>query len=241
MTDAADQHERFALDDAAYVLGALEEADRVAYEEHLRDCRRCRDAVAELTELPPLLAQLDAAGLAATASEEPPPQTLLPKLLAEVRRQRGRRSLRTAAVGFAAACLIGLLALGGVELWSDTHQPQKLVMQAVGANPGGVHATIRLLGGSSGTRIQLDCGYHGGAPAGTGYPAAAPSGPASASPPYRMLVYNRAGAMRDLGSWTPQPGEDVELTRDSPWSRQALSRIEITDGDGTVLLSLGLR
>ena len=55
-----------------------------------------------------------------------------------------------------------------------------------------------------------------------------------------MLVYNRLGVQRNLGSWTPQPGEDVEITRNSPWPKRALSKIEIADGRGVVLLSLTL-
>jgi len=45
---------------------------------------------------------------------------------------------------------------------------------------------------------------------------------------------------RDLGSWSPQPNEDVELVRDSPWRKQALSRIEISNSSGEVVLRLSL-
>jgi hypothetical protein len=103
-------------------------------------------------------------------------------------------------------------------------------MQAVGPEAAGIYATVRLLGDGSDTRIQLDCGY---------YNQPSPNYP-QGQHFYRMVVFNRAGAMRDLGSWTPQPGEDVEIIRNSPWQRQALSRIEIADSTGDVVLRLDL-
>jgi anti-sigma factor RsiW len=42
----------------AYVLGALDGPDRLATEEHLRECARCRDELVRLAPLPGLLAQV---------------------------------------------------------------------------------------------------------------------------------------------------------------------------------------
>ncbi len=229
MTDYAAEHERFAYDDAAYLLGALEPADRAAYEQHLASCPLCQQSVAELGGLPAVLAQVDPDALDGLDAD-PVPQSLLPRLLAEVGRHRHRRTLRIATTGFLAACLLAALAFGGVQVWSDSHRPHTLVMQPVSPDAAEVHATVRLLGGNTDTRIQLDCGYQGSLA--DRYPQYEPA--------YRMVVYNRAGAMRDLGSWTPQPGEDVELVRNSPWKRQALSRIEISTETGEVLLQLSL-
>lgn len=228
MTSIEARHQRFAFDDGAYVLGALEPADRRAFETHLAECPRCQESVAELTGLPVVLDQVELAAL----EVPPPPATLLPRLLNEVRRQRSRRSWRTGAVGFVAACMLAVLAGGGVLWYHASHQPKVLVMQAVGSNPAGVHATVKFIGSGQQPRIQLDCGYHDASPA--HYPAG------TAPPTYKMLVYNRLGMQRDLGSWTPQPGEDVEIIRDSPWSRQALTKIEIATGSGVVLLSIDL-
>lgn len=223
----ATDHDRFAFDDAAYVLGGLEPADRVAFEAHLGRCAQCRESVTELGGLIPLLDLLDHAAL----DSEPPPSTLLPRLLHEVGRQRATRSWRTAAIGFVAACVLALLVAGGTEWYSVAHQPKTFSLQAVGPNPGGVNATVKLLGSSQQPRIQLDCGYQD---ATTTWP------PGWTPPSYRMVVYNRVGSARDLGSWTPQPGEDVQIVRNSPWSKQALSRVEITNDKGVVLLSVNL-
>jgi hypothetical protein len=228
MTDFAAEHERFAFDDGAYLLGALEPADRLAFERHLTSCPICQESVAELAPLPAVLESVDPTSLELEFG--PVPESLLPRLLAEVHRHRGRRALRTAATGFLVACLLAVFAFGGQRYWSDIHRPQKLVMQAVGPEAAGIYATVRLLGDGGDTRIQLDCGY---------YNQPSPNYP-EGQQLYRMVVFNRAGAMRDLGSWTPQPGEDVEIIRDSPWRRQALSRIEIADSSGDVVLRLDL-
>jgi carotenoid cleavage dioxygenase len=63
--------------DAAYVLGALSDADRGKYEAHLAGCMSCQDAVAELAAVPPLLA------LAGDDASVPPCPDLLPSLTAK--------------------------------------------------------------------------------------------------------------------------------------------------------------
>ena len=50
---------KYAQWDAAYVLGSLSEMDRREFDAHLGECRACRDAVAELSDMPALLSLLD--------------------------------------------------------------------------------------------------------------------------------------------------------------------------------------
>ena len=49
----------YATWDAAYVLGALPDADRHEFETHMAGCASCRDAVAELVTVAPLLTLLN--------------------------------------------------------------------------------------------------------------------------------------------------------------------------------------
>lgn len=221
----AAERARFEFDAAPYLLGGLDDTERAAFEQHLLGCASCQDSLTELSALPPLMARADVTGW----QPEAPPDTLLPRLLRQVAASRRRRAWRPIAAGIAAACVAALLLVAGTVTWQHTHQPRALLMQAVGANPEAVRATVVLTRSGSGTRIQLDCGYRGAA-----------SYPDGSAPSYRMVVFNRLGQMRDLGSWTPQPGEDVRIARDSPWSRQNLSRIEVSDDRGTPLLRLTL-
>jgi carotenoid cleavage dioxygenase-like enzyme len=50
---------RYALWDAAYVLGSLADVDRREFEAHLGECRSCRDAVTQLSGMPALLSLLE--------------------------------------------------------------------------------------------------------------------------------------------------------------------------------------
>ena len=222
----AAEHARFEFDDAAYLLGALEPAQREAFERHLRGCPICRDRIAEFGEMPQVLARADVSAWV----PEPPPDTLLPRLLRQVAASRRRRARRLGALAVAAACLLALLVTGGVLGWQRAHQPQILTMQPVGPNAEDVHATVRLTGSSSGTRVTLDCGYSGDHG----------SYPTESRTSYRMVIFNRRGDRVDLGSWTPQPDEDVQITRTSPWPRQAIGRIEVSDDRGRTVLLLRL-
>ncbi|HEY1841372.1 MAG TPA: carotenoid oxygenase family protein [Mycobacterium sp.] len=71
----AHEHETW---DAAYVLGALSDADRREFEAHLTGCVSCREAVAELVAIAPMLSLVDDGQAAA-----PPCPDLLPSLLAK--------------------------------------------------------------------------------------------------------------------------------------------------------------
>lgn len=223
----AAEHAELALDDAAYLLGGLAPAEQARFERHLLSCPICQDAVDELSGLPPLLGMVSAADLDAPVPELPP---MLPGLLNRVAAVRRRRTRWSAAAGFAAACVLALLVGIGVHTWSASRSPQPLAMSAIGPNTGDIRATVTLTGSRSAPRIELDCGYQ----------AAAGSYPNHDEPSYRMLVFNKAGQARDLGSWTPQAGEDVRLWRTSPWPRQNLTRIEISDERGTPVLVLTL-
>jgi carotenoid cleavage dioxygenase-like enzyme len=80
--------------DAAYVLGALSDADRREFEAHMAGCVSCREAVTDLAGMPPLLSLLDyeqviGSDAANHASAAVPP---CPQLLMPLRAKAGRRS-----------------------------------------------------------------------------------------------------------------------------------------------------
>ena len=99
----------------AYALDALEESERVAFEQHLTSCDWCSVEVADFRATAAMLAE----GVAAT-----PPAHLKSKVMAEVARTRqisptvvpllGRRPIRLAVASAAAGLLI--LALGAAAV-----------------------------------------------------------------------------------------------------------------------------
>ncbi|ETB33969.1 hypothetical protein O975_25170, partial [Mycobacterium avium subsp. paratuberculosis 11-1786] len=87
--DVGPPEDRYAMWDAAYVLGSLSAAQRREFEQHMAHCRGCREAVADISGVPALLSRLDHDEVAAIDEAGPAPQLsadLLPSLLTAVRR-----------------------------------------------------------------------------------------------------------------------------------------------------------
>ncbi|AZM92762.1 MULTISPECIES: anti-sigma factor [Streptomyces] len=119
---------------AAYALGALDPAERQAFEAHLQVCEACREEVAEF--------EATAARLAAAASQ-PPPATAKAQVMAAIDgvRQLPPRLpapaaapalgdiLRRRAVPLALAASVAAAALGGIAVW-QARDAQELKQQA---------------------------------------------------------------------------------------------------------------
>jgi anti-sigma-K factor RskA len=99
---------------AAYALHALDAEEREAYEEHLAQCARCRDELAQLQE--------SAAALAWAVEAPAPPPALRARVLAEA--TAGRENvvplpLRARRVWQAAAAVAACAAVG-LGIWAAT-------------------------------------------------------------------------------------------------------------------------
>jgi Putative zinc-finger len=211
----------FAYDDGAYVLGALSDAERTAFEQHLADCPACSDRVNELMPLPALLA-----GVPASAYEdalEGPPDTLLPGLLRQLGAQRRRRHwLTTGLGGLAAACLVALAVLA----WPTGHTittpgsgtPPAQAMSALVASP--VHATAALSDVSWGTKIEVTCRYD-----------LAPHVDAD----YWLVVVDKQNHRHTAGSWRPAAGKVMQFIGGTALPRDQISSVLITYGKTPIL------
>jgi anti-sigma-K factor RskA len=214
----------FEMDDAAYVLGALRGAERAAFEAHLRTCPDCTARVAELRDMPALLADITEADLAAAeraAGADPVPDTLLPSLLRAVRTERRhRRGLFAGLASVAAACA---LALTLVLAWPSGHaHSAPVAMTAVQASP--VRATAQLDSADWGTAITLVCHY---------------TGSYAANSEYSLVVVRKDGKSEVAGSWDLTPGEATTFHGGTAWPKAQISKVEIVSGD-TELLQLKL-
>ncbi|HVK30208.1 MAG TPA: zf-HC2 domain-containing protein, partial [Nocardioides sp.] len=98
--------------DGVYVLGAMAAGERADYERHLSGCEECSRALRDLAGIPGLLGRVETDVVEQLGPAEPVPPTLLPSMVAEARRSRGRRRFLRAAVGSAAAVLLAFVALG---------------------------------------------------------------------------------------------------------------------------------
>ncbi len=207
----------FEHDDAAYVLGALSEPERDAFEAHLATCVTCTARVKALTATSTLLGDITARDLAVS---DPQPDTLLPGLLRRAASTpRRQRRLVIGLSGLAAACLIAL----AVAVWptsQSVNRPAPQAMSALKASP--VHATAAVTDHKWGTQIDLDCHY-------AGY---------GATTTYGLQIVDHAGATHDLGTWTLQPGTDTAFISGTALARDQISSIQIIRPDGTPILQL---
>jgi hypothetical protein len=216
----------YARLDAAYLLGALDADERLAYEAHLAICQRCRAGLAEISEIPSLLAGLDESAFAAPseAAPTPVPDTLLPRLLQAAGRKRARRRwLTTGLALLAAACAIALIVI--VVPSSSGPKTAPRVMTALAATP--VEATIALRPRSWGTEIDLTCWYRRGAAE-------------SSSERYDLVAHNADGATYDLGSWRLAPSRRIIFTSGTALTETQIKNLQITQPNGPAILTLGV-
>jgi hypothetical protein len=223
----------FEHDDAAYVLGALSRADRIAYEEHLQHCARCSAAVAELAVLPGLLARTQGAlSPAAAPGPEEPPDTVLPGLLAEVRRSRRRRRVAGAVASLAVAAALVTGAAVVTAAVTDPEPPAATQAAGVPVTLVGdvpVQAELHLEDVAWGTRITMTCRYEG----------PVPSGPYDPVRSTYQLVVVAAGdqSAQSVATWHALPGKDAVVAGSTDLPTDQIAGVELRDGYGTVLMA----
>jgi hypothetical protein len=222
----------FVHADGAYVLGALDAAERAEFEAHLTTCDACRARVDEVRPTVALLAGLaedaftDAAITDAAFTDdaftEPMPDTLLPGLLRRAKRERSRRRLLTASVGsLAAACLVALAILVWPTSSSSPSAPTARALTPVRPSP--VSATAALVSKKWGTEIDLTCRYAEEVEAGR---------------PYELRVVDKANIIHPAGSWILVPGHALTWKGGTDVPRDDISKVLITLPDGTAILQL---
>lgn len=132
------------LELGGYVLGGLEPHERRAVEQHVASCGRCRTELAELAEMPALLATVGDAS-------ERAPADLKPRVLARLRRNRWRdAALVAASIVIAAFSGAGLATLADRPPAPDA---EVVLASAVPADAAG-DADLRQL--PTGVRVDLD-------------------------------------------------------------------------------------
>jgi len=217
--------------DAAYVIGALDPPDRRAFEKHLVGCARCSAAVSELAGMPGLLAQVPTEQmLAPRPVPESPPDTLLPRLAAAIKRQRRRRQVLGGLVGIAAATVLATGAVLTAGSLSSKEDPSgtsgtTLAMSAVVASP--VTASVRMESVAWGTRLNLDCSYR--------EPTASEGKWGERT--YRLVVVPRdGGAVQQVAQWKALPGQRVVLPGSTNLALDEMQDIRLLNSSGTTLL-----
>src|ERR1700757_1902424 len=229
-----DNH-RYAMWDAAYVLGSLSAVDRREFEAHLANCPECREAVADLSGVPALLSQLDRDEVAAIGESGPSSPTpemspeLLPSLLAKVRWRRRRTRIATWVASSAAAAVLGVGVLVGVQGHFST-PPQQVTASAQQMSQVGttlLTSTVDMSSQHWGTFINLKC--------------------VCLAPLYAhhdtlaMVVVGRAASQTRLATWVAVPGHTATPAGSISTPLDQIAAVQVVSADsGQVLLQRSL-
>jgi len=221
--------DRYTTWDAAYVLGSLSDDERREYEAHLSTCPRCRAAVAELSDIPPLLAKLDAADVQAFGGEQaqPRPQVLDSLLHQVTARRRRSRWVTTAALAAAAAVVAVALVIAILpdRLGMQSGTPQAAAMEMAKVSETPINATITMTGYGWGTRIDMACTYGD-----WGRRDAPPQN-------LGMVIVGRDGTQSQVATWLGLSGATALPSGNTPLPIGDIAAVQLVSPDsGQVLL-----
>jgi anti-sigma factor RsiW len=226
-----DSHQ-YSTWDASYVLGALSAAERREFEAHLAGCPSCREAVAELSGIPALLSQLNRGDVLAIDESSRAPQMssqLLPSLLETVRWRRRRARITTWVASAAAAIVLGVGVLVGVNGFLGTH-PQPTITSAQPMEQIGtklLSSTISVSSQHWGTFINLQC-----------YCLAPPD---AHHDTLAMVVVGRDGSQTRLATWVAIPGHTATPAGSVSTPMDQIASVQVVAADsGQVLLQRSL-
>lgn len=212
--------------DGAYVLGALEPAERRRYEEHLTTCSTCSRSVRELAGVPGILGVLDQEE--ALALRDLPDDAALrdgahsPDRAAGVARRvrlRRRRTRMTGALVLVVVLLVG--SIGGWSIVRALQPPARAVAVAHTLEPvGGSHlsADLTVTPVGWGTRLDWSCDYTAvQSKAGTSY------APAS----YSLVLHTDTGSTSTVATWTSDGGEAKGLVAATAIPADTIASVDI--------------
>jgi anti-sigma factor RsiW len=226
-----DNH-RYAMWDAAYVLGSLSSTDRREFGAHMADCPSCREAVAQLSGMPALLSRLDRNEVAAinesdhTSGVQEMSSELLPSLLATVRWRRRRTRLVTWTAAAAAAVVLSISVLVGVAGPSPTSPPPQAIASALPMAQVGttlLASTVSLSRQQWGTHIALK--FVCMAPVDAHHDTVA------------LVVVGRDGSQSRLATWVAIPGHTATPTGSISTPVDQIAAVQVVLADnGRVML-----
>lgn len=202
----------------AYVLGALEPAERRAVEDHVAHCDTCRNELASLSGLPPLLDRLtveEATADLAGVSAELAARGRRAAADEHVRLRRHLQRWRLAAVAATLAAVVAVV--GSWQPWEAS--PDRLVAQLVPVSDEAraVHGTIAAYAWEWGSTIEIRVDD-------------LPPRPA-----YLVWAVAEDGHRERAGTWGPTEDGGATVRAASAILRPALARVQVTDTEGTAL------
>ncbi|MCG8917508.1 zf-HC2 domain-containing protein [Actinokineospora sp. PR83] len=201
----------------AYLLGALDPAERADFEAHLHRCDACRGELVRLSPLPGLLHRVRVEDF--EDAVEPTEADLL--VVSEPEPRRGVWAKRKVLLSAAAAVVV-LAAAGLVGFEVLRQEPASTppsVSWSATDSASGVRADVRLIDRSWGTEVKIKL-------------RDVPPGK-----PCKLVVRGRDGN-REVAGWWGSGGQDEEIPGSTSIDRSSISRVEVVTDDDIVLVDV---
>ncbi|MDT5093807.1 MAG: hypothetical protein QOH60_3170 [Mycobacterium sp.] len=241
-----DAHE-YATWDAAYVLGSLSSAERHEFESHMRTCKSCRQAVAEISGMPALLSRLDRKDVeaidAGQADDAPPPlrPELLTSMLTKVKWRRRRTRVWTLSVAAAAAVVLSVgvfIALQSAPVTPTpppTAQASSTALTMTRVTPNSFNATVTLSPHPWGTQIEMTCTY------GVWPETADGKDEDETGDKVAMVVVGHDGSETQVATWVALTGVTASPAGSTSMPIEQIAAVQVVSLDnGNVLLQRAL-
>lgn len=202
----------------AYVLGALEPADRRAVEQHLDDCAACRDELSRLSVLPTLLDRLSPEEAHANHGEVA--ERLSRRVLQSAAQERRRLHRSVVRWRVAAGAAAAAAVVGGFVAWEPFDEPpDRIVVEVAAVEPATTRGTVAAYAWEWGTTVEVRV---------NGLPTAGH---------YELWAVGVDGSRERAGTWGPTANASALVRGACSIQRDALDRVEVTDPEGTPLFA----
>jgi putative zinc finger protein len=195
----------------AYVLGALDGPERLATEEHLRECAHCREELVRLAPLPGLLAQVSLDELGEPEGEllrEPVPAWTAPSDSLP-----WWRRTRVLAAAAAVVAILSAVGIAGVVVGQDSSTETAAATWSTTPSSTGVDATATLSARGWGTNVELAMDD-------------LPAGQRC-----RLVVWSDDGRVETAGWWTTGYSTSAEVPASTSIDLGSIDRMEVHAGD----------
>ncbi|MGX7824895.1 anti-sigma factor family protein [Actinokineospora sp. 24-640] len=195
----------------AYLLGALDPADRAVFQAHLAGCPVCEAELLRMAPLPGLLQRIDEAEFAEPAPRAEPGRAVAPRGDPLPIPTRPRLSLVAVAVAV-------VVALGGLAAYQALRPPDAPTVTWSATNPdSGIGADIDLTSRPWGTEVRIRM-------------RDVPPGK-----PCKLVVRARDGSREVAGWWAAGTTAEEEIPGSTSFDIAAIDRVEVISGETVVI------
>ncbi|GAA4609573.1 zf-HC2 domain-containing protein [Actinoallomurus liliacearum] len=222
-----------------YVLGAIDPAERALVDEHLEQCRRCRDELVGLAGLPALLGRVTEEQIAEV--DAPPPELLesvLDRAAAE-HRARSHRNRRWLAVAAAVALVTGGAGVAaGFGLGAGRPVAGPAATPTPGpptSNPSAAATTVQARDAATGVGARITMRAQDWGTAFTVRLTGAPAGTRC-----HLVAVDRDGRRDIAGGWEVEYEGSAEFAGSTMIPKDRIAAVEVRTVDGRRLLGVRL-